>query len=104
MSYKHNWNFKVAAEEKTSGLTTGAAIGGVLGWLAGVGALAIPGLAPFISAGPIVSALAGAGVGGVIGSLFGQMISFGFPEQKKHRSIIRSRTLPQAQLTTFYYN
>src|SRR5690349_12578326 len=53
-----------APEGATTGGGTGAVLGGTLGWLAGIGALAIPGVGPLIAAGPIVAALAGAGVGG----------------------------------------
>src|SRR4051812_29953874 len=53
-----------APEGAAIGAGTGGAIGGALGWLVGIGALAIPGLGPFIAAGPIMAALAGAGVGG----------------------------------------
>src|SRR6185295_12753559 len=60
-----------APEGATTGGTTGAVIGGVLGWLAGIGALAIPGLGPFIAAGPIMAALAGLGVGGAAGGIVG---------------------------------
>src|SRR6266851_17693 len=56
-----------APEGAATGATSGAVLGGVLGWLAGVGALAIPGIGPFIAAGPIVAALAGTGVGGSAG-------------------------------------
>src|ERR1051326_5360901 len=52
-----------APEGATTGAGTGALLGGGLGWLVGIGALAIPGLGPFIAAGPIMAALAGAGVG-----------------------------------------
>jgi hypothetical protein len=54
--------------------TSGAAIGGTLGWLVGIGALAIPGLGPLIAAGPIMAALAGAGAGGVVGGLAGALV------------------------------
>src|SRR5215467_11093463 len=53
-----------APEGATAGAGTGVVVGGALGWLAGIGALAIPGVGPFIAAGPIMAALAGAGVGG----------------------------------------
>jgi hypothetical protein len=56
-----------APEGATAGGGTGAVLGGVLGWLVGIGSLAIPGVGPFIAAGPIVAALAGAGVGGAVG-------------------------------------
>ena len=56
-----------APEGAVAGAGTGAVVGGTLGWLAGIGALAIPGLGPFIAAGPIMAALAGVGVGGAVG-------------------------------------
>src|SRR5438445_7209321 len=58
-----------APEGATAGAGTGAVIGGSLGWLAGIGALAIPGLGPFIAAGPLMAALAGVGVGGAVGGV-----------------------------------
>src|SRR5258708_17784762 len=63
-----------APEGATTGAATGAVLGGTMGWLAGIGALAIPGVGPFIAAGPIVAALAGAGVGGVVGGLTGALV------------------------------
>jgi hypothetical protein len=60
-------------------------IGGALGWLAGVGALAIPGLGPFIAAGPIMGLLAGAGAGGAIGGLVGSLVGMGIPEYEAKR-------------------
>jgi ActD protein len=74
-----------APEGTTTGATSGAVIGGGLGWLAGIGALAIPGLGPFIAAGPIVAALAGAGAGGVIGGIAGALIGMGIPEYEAKR-------------------
>ena len=59
-----------------------------LGWLVGIGALAIPGLGPFIAAGPIVAALAGAGVGGTVGGIAGALIGMGIP-------VVRSQTVPR---------
>ena len=56
-----------APEGASTGAATGAVMGGVLGWLAGLGAIAIPGVGPFIAAGPIMAALAGVGVGGAVG-------------------------------------
>jgi hypothetical protein len=56
-----------------------------LGWLVGIGALAIPGLGPFIAAGPIMAALAGAGVGGAVGGLTGALIGMGIPEYEAKR-------------------
>jgi len=69
-----------AAEGAVMGAGTGAVAGGVLGWIVGIGALAIPGLGPFIAAGPIMTALAGVGVGGTIGGITGALIGMGIPE------------------------
>src|SRR5437588_1437153 len=60
-----------APEGTTTGAVTGSVVGGTLGLLAGVGTLAIPGLGPFIAAGPIMGALAGLGVGGAVGGFVG---------------------------------
>ena len=68
-----------APEGTATGVTTGAVIGGALGWLAGIGALAIPGIGPLIAAGPIVAALTGVGVGGAIGGITGALIGAGAP-------------------------
>jgi hypothetical protein len=69
-----------APEGAATGGGTGAAVGGALGWLVGIGALAIPGLGPFIAAGPIMAALAGMGVGGAVGGVTGALIGLGIPE------------------------
>lgn len=74
-----------APEGVTAGATGGAVVGGVLGWLAGIGALAIPGIGPFIAAGPIMAALAGVGVGGAIGGITGALIGMGIPEYEAKR-------------------
>jgi len=74
-----------APEGATAGAGTGVVLGGTLGWLLGVGALAIPGLGPFIAAGPIMAALAGAGVGGTIGGLAGAFVGMGIPEYEAKR-------------------
>ena len=74
-----------APEGATTGAGTGALAGGVLGWLAGIGALAIPGIGPFIAAGPIMAALAGAGVGGLTGGLVGALVGVGIPEYEAKR-------------------
>jgi hypothetical protein len=74
-----------APEGTATGATSGAVIGGGLGWLAGIGALAIPGLGPLIAAGPIVAALAGAGAGGVLGGLTGALVGMGIPEYEAKR-------------------
>jgi hypothetical protein len=75
----------MAPEGATTGGTTGIIVGGALGWLAGIGALAIPGLGPFIAAGPIVAALAGAGAGSVVGGIAGALIGLGIPEYEAKR-------------------
>ncbi len=82
--FAHEKNTK-APEGTAAGATTGAVIGGGLGWLAGIGALAIPGIGPFIAAGPIMAALAGVGVGGAIGGLTGALIGMGIPEYEAKR-------------------
>ncbi len=74
-----------APEGASAGAGTGVVVGGALGWLAGIGSLAIPGLGPFIAAGPIVATLAGAGVGGVVGGLAGALIGMGIPEYEAKR-------------------
>src|SRR5881227_26298 len=74
-----------APEGATTGGTTGFIVGGALGWLAGIGALAIPELGPFIAAGPIMAALAGAGAGGVVGGITGALIGMGIPEYEAKR-------------------
>ena len=81
------------AHEKHTKAPEGAAIGGavgigagaVLGWLAGIGSLAIPGVGPFIAAGPIMGALSGAAVGGATGGLSGALIGLGIPEYEAKR-------------------
>ena len=74
-----------APEGAATGAGTGAILGGGLGWLVGIGALAIPGLGPFIAAGPIVAALAGVGVGTAVGGLTGALIGMGIPEYEAKR-------------------
>jgi Protein of unknown function (DUF3341) len=74
-----------APEGATTGAGTGAVVGGALGWLAGIGALAIPGLGPFIAAGPIMAALAGVGVGGTVGGVVGALVGMGIPEYEAKR-------------------
>src|SRR6476659_3105967 len=74
-----------APEGVAAGATSGAVVGGALGWLAGIGALAIPGLGPFIAAGPIMGALAGLGVGGAVGGLVGALVGMGIPEYEAKR-------------------
>jgi hypothetical protein len=74
-----------APEGATTGGVSGGVVGGVVGWLVGIGALAIPGLGPFIAAGPIMALLAGAGAGGAVGGLLGAMIGAGIPEYEAKR-------------------
>jgi hypothetical protein len=72
-------------EGVVAGAGSGAVLGGTLGWLAGIGALAIPGIGPFIAAGPIVAALAGVGVGGAVGGIAGGLAGLGIPEFEAKR-------------------
>jgi ActD protein len=71
-----------APEVATVGAGSGAVIGGALGWLVGVGALVIPGIGPFIAAGPLVATLAGIGVGSALGGFAGALIGVGIPEHE----------------------
>jgi hypothetical protein len=82
--FAHEKNTK-APEGTTTGAAAGATLGGTLGLLAGIGALAIPGLGPFIAAGPIMGALAGAGAGGAVGGLVGALVGMGIPEYEAKR-------------------
>ena len=82
--FAHEKNTK-APEGTATGVTTGGVIGGTLGLLAGIGALAIPGLGPFIAAGPIMGALAGLGVGGTVGGIIGALVGMGIPEYEAKR-------------------
>ncbi len=87
-----------APEGTATGATAGGVVGGALGWLAGIGALAIPGVGPFIAAGPIMGALAGLGAGGALGGIVGGLVGMGIPEYEakryegriKHGSILLS--------------
>src|SRR6202140_3631714 len=76
--FAHEKNTK-APEGTTTGATAGGVVGGTLGLLAGIGALAIPGLGPFIAAGPIMAGLAGLGVGAAVGGFVGPLIGMGIP-------------------------
>ncbi|HEY2678608.1 MAG TPA: hypothetical protein VGI65_16670 [Steroidobacteraceae bacterium] len=74
-----------APEGTAVGVTTGGVIGGTLGVLAGIGMIAIPGVGPFIAAGPIMAGLAGLGVGGAVGGLVGALVGMGIPEYEAKR-------------------
>jgi membrane protein YqaA with SNARE-associated domain len=82
--FAHEKNTK-APEGVAAGATSGAVLGGTLGWLIGVGALAIPGLGPLIAAGPLVAMLSGVGVGATVGGLAGALIGMGIPEYEAKR-------------------
>ena len=82
--FAHEKNTK-APEGTATGVAAGGAIGGTLGLLAGIGALAIPGVGPLIAAGPIMGALAGLGVGGAVGGLIGALVGMGIPEYEAKR-------------------
>src|ERR1700719_1163437 len=74
-----------APEGAATGAAGGAVLGGALGWMVGIGALAIPGLGPFIAAGPIMAALAGVAGGAAAGGLTGALIGMGMPEYEAKR-------------------
>ena len=74
-----------APEGTTTGVGVGGVVGGTLGLLAGLGALAIPGVGPLIAAGPIMGALAGLGVGGAVGGFVGALVGMGIPEYEAKR-------------------
>ena len=74
-----------APEGTAAGAGVGAVVGGTLGLLAGIGALAIPGVGPLIAAGPIMGALAGVGAGGAVGGLVGALVGMGIPEYEAKR-------------------
>ena len=74
-----------APEGVATGAGTGGVIGGALGWIAGIGALAIPGVGPFVAAGPIMAALSGAAIGAAVGGIAGGLIGLGIPELEAKR-------------------
>jgi hypothetical protein len=78
-------NATKSPEGAASGGAAGAVAGGVLGWLVGIGALAIPGIGPFVAAGPIMAALAGAGAGAAVGGVTGALVGLGLPEYEAQR-------------------
>ena len=82
--FAHEKNTKVP-EGAITGASTGGVVGGVLGWLVGIGSLAIPGVGPFVAAGPIMAALGGAAVGSAMGGLTGALVGLGIPEYEAKR-------------------
>jgi len=80
----HEKNTK-APEGAAAGGTSGAVVGGAVGWLAGIGALAIPGLGPLVAAGPVIAMLSGLGAGGALGGITGALIGAGIPEYEAKR-------------------
>jgi len=82
--FAHEHNTK-APEGATTGAGAGGVVGGALGWLAGIGALAIPGVGPLIAAGPIMAALSGAAVGAAVGGVTGALVGMGIPEYEAKR-------------------
>jgi hypothetical protein len=77
--FAHEKNTK-APEGAVAGASTGGVVGGALGWIVGIGALAIPGVGPFIAAGPLLAALSGAAIGAAAGGIAGALIGLGIPE------------------------
>jgi hypothetical protein len=82
--FAHEKNTK-APEGAATGAGAGGMLGGALGWIAGIGALAIPGVGPFIAAGPIMAALSGAAIGAAAGGIAGGLIGLGIPELEAKR-------------------
>jgi hypothetical protein len=82
--FAHEQNTK-APEGAATGSLSGGVLGGALGWLAGIGALAIPGVGPFIAAGPLMAALSGAALGGAVGGITGALVGAGIPEYEAKR-------------------
>src|SRR5512133_3764681 len=82
--FAHEKNTK-APEGAVAGASTGGVVGGALGWIVGIGALAIPGVGPFIAAGPIMAALSGAAIGATMGGIAGGLIGMGIPELEAKR-------------------
>lgn len=74
-----------APEGAVAGASTGGVVGGALGWIVGIGALAIPGVGPFIAAGPLMAALSGAAIGAAAGGIAGGLIGLGIPEIEAKR-------------------
>jgi hypothetical protein len=79
-------NSTKAPEGAATGAGTGALLGGALGWMAGIGALAIPGVGPLIAAGPILATLTGLAVGGTVGGVSGALVGLGIPDTRLSNS------------------
>jgi len=82
--FSHEKNTK-APEGAVTGAATGGVLGGTLGLLAGIGALAIPGVGPLIAAGPLLAALSGAAAGATVGGIAGGLVGLGIPEIEAKR-------------------
>jgi outer membrane lipoprotein SlyB len=82
--FAHEKNTK-APEGAVAGGVSGGVLGGALGWMAGIGLLAIPGIGPFVAAGPILALLSGAAIGAAAGGLTGSLIGMGMPEFEAKR-------------------
>lgn len=82
--FAHEKNTK-APEGAATGATAGGVVGGTLGLLAGIGMLAIPGLGPFIAAGPIMASLSGLAIGATVGGIAGALVGMGIPELEAKR-------------------
>jgi tetrahydromethanopterin S-methyltransferase subunit C len=80
-----------APEGAATGASTGGLLGGVLGWLVGIGSIAIPGVGPFIAAGPILAALSGAAIGAAVGGIAGTLVGLGIPEIEAKRYEVKVR-------------
>jgi hypothetical protein len=97
--FAHSQQKMVVLEEKSkapegaaTGVGTGGVIGGILGWLAGIGILAIPGIGPFIAAGPIMAALSGGALGAAVGGFIGSLVGLGIPEMEAKQIEKKLRT------------
>lgn len=82
--FAHEKNTK-APEGAAAGASAGGVLGGALGWLLGIGVLAVPGVGPFVAAGPIMAALGGVGLGATLGGITGALIGLGIPEFEARR-------------------
>lgn len=92
--FAHEHNTK-APEGAVAGAGAGGIVGGTIGLLAGIGALAIPGLGPFIAAGPLLAALSGIAAGATVGGMTGALVGMGIPEieAKKYEGKLRTGNL-----------